>query len=139
MSIFKFLKCLNNTQISIISSNLLILHNKFNINPEKTKAFYRAGKVIYDKHGKPTDCEGCQGIGYIGRMAVFEMIIVNKELRKVIRRAKSLPEIGTNFRRAKMLYIQEQALRRVITGETAINEMIRVLAAAKPKQKTKAK
>ena len=115
------------------------LFRKFNINPEKTKALYRAGKVIYDKHGKPTDCESCQGIGYVGRTAVFEMIIIGKELRKVIRHAKSLPEIATNFRRAKMLYIQEQALRRVITGDTAINEMIRVLAASKSKQKAKAK
>jgi len=110
---------------------------KFNINAEKTKALYRAGKVIYDKHGKPSDCEGCQGTGYVGRMAVFETIIINKDLRKVVRHAKSLPEIGTHFRRAKMLYVQEQALRRVVGGITAIDEMIRVLSASKSKGKTK--
>lgn len=110
---------------------------KFNINAEKTKALYRAGKVIYDKHGKPSDCEGCQGTGYVGRMAVFETIIINKELRKVVRHAKSLPEIGTYFRRAKMLYVQEQALRRVVGGITAIDEMIRVLTGSKSKAKTK--
>ena len=113
------------------------LFRKFNINAEKTKALYRAGKVIYDKHGKPSDCEGCQGIGYVGRTAVFETIIISKELRKVVRHAKSLPEIGTHFRRAKMLYIQEQALRKVIAGITAIDEMIRVLSASKSKSKAK--
>jgi len=113
------------------------LFRKFNINAEKTKALYRAGKVIYDKRGKPSDCEGCQGIGYVGRTAVFETIIINKELRKVVRHAKSLPEIGTYFRRAKMLYIQEQALRKVIAGITAIDEMIRVLSASKSKAKAK--
>jgi len=115
------------------------LFRKFNINAEKTKALYRAGKVIYDKHGKPSDCEGCQGIGYVGRTAVFETIIINKELRKVVRHAKSLPEIGTYFRRAKMLYVQEQTLRKVVAGITAIDEMIRVLAASKSKSKGKAK
>jgi len=40
------------------------------------------------------------------------------------------------FRRAKMLYLQEQALRKVMSGATAINEMVRVLAASK-KQGTK--
>ncbi|MHC4742576.1 MAG: GspE/PulE family protein [Planctomycetota bacterium] len=115
------------------------LFRKFNINPEKTKALYRAGKVIYDKHGKPSDCEECQGTGYIGRTAVFETIMITPELKKVVRNAKSLPEIGTNFRRAKMLYIQEQALRKVMAGITAIDEMIRVLSASKPKGKVKPK
>lgn len=115
------------------------LFRKFNINAEKTKALYRAGKVIYDKHGKPSDCEACQGTGYVGRTGVFETIVINQELRKVVRHAKSLPEIGTHFRRSKMLYLQEQALRKVIAGITAINEMIRVLAASKSKAKAKPK
>jgi type II secretory ATPase GspE/PulE/Tfp pilus assembly ATPase PilB-like protein len=118
------------------------LFKKFNINAEKTKALYRSGKVIYDKHGKPSDCEDCQGIGYVGRTAVFETIIITPELRKIVRHAKSLPEIGTNFRRAKMLYVQEQALRKVIAGITTIDEMIRVLSAtkaSKSKGKSKAK
>lgn len=106
---------------------------KFNINPEKTKVLYRAGKVIYDKHGKPSECESCQGAGYVGRTGVFEMIVINDDLRKIIRDAKSLPEIGTHFRHAKMLYLQEQALRKVIAGITDINEMIRVLSTSKAK------
>ncbi|MBN2137396.1 MAG: Flp pilus assembly complex ATPase component TadA [Sedimentisphaerales bacterium] len=110
---------------------------KFNINAEKTKALYRAGKVIYDKHGKPSDCEQCQGTGYVGRTGVFETIIINEELRTVVREAKSLPEIGTRFRRAKMLYIQEQTLRKVIAGITSINEMIRVISPPAKKQKPK--
>ena len=109
------------------------LFRKFNISAEKTKALYRAGKVQYDKHGKPSTCENCQGTGYFGRTGVFEIITMNDELRKVVRQSKSLPEIGTHFRRAKMLYLQEQALRKVISGAVAINEMIRVLSASKPK------
>jgi type II secretory ATPase GspE/PulE/Tfp pilus assembly ATPase PilB-like protein len=51
----------------------------------------------------------------------------------MIKESKSLPDIGTQFRRAKMLYLQEQAMRKVITGATSINEMIRVLSAPKTK------
>jgi type II secretory ATPase GspE/PulE/Tfp pilus assembly ATPase PilB-like protein len=109
------------------------LFRKFNISAEKTKALYRAGKVQYDKHGKPSTCENCQGTGYFGRTGVFEIITMNDELRKVVRQSKSLPEISTQFRRAKMLYLQEQALRKVISGKVAINEMIRVLSASKTK------
>ena len=110
------------------------LFRKFNITAEKTKVLYRAGKVQYDKHGKPSTCENCQGTGFLGRTGVFELVTLNDELRKVIYRSKSLPEIGTQFRRAKMLYLQEQSLRKVITGSVAINEMIRVLSTSKPKK-----
>jgi type II secretory ATPase GspE/PulE/Tfp pilus assembly ATPase PilB-like protein len=110
------------------------LFRKFNINAEKTKVLYRAGKVQYDKHGKPSTCENCQGTGYFGRSGVFELVILNDDLREVLRQSKSLPEIGTQFRRAKMLYLQEQTLRKVIAGTVAINEMIRVLSASGAKK-----
>ena len=110
------------------------LFKKFNITAEKTKVLYRTGKVQYDKHGKPSTCEHCQGTGYFGRTAVYEIITLNNDLRKVIKISKSLPEIGTQFRRAKMLYLQEQSLRKVITGKIAINEMIRVLSTSKAKK-----
>lgn len=104
---------------------------KFNISAEKTKVLYRAGKVIYDKRGKPSTCEHCQGTGYLGRTGIFEIITINKELAKIIQ-SQPVPEIAKQFRRAKMLYLQEQALRKVINGTTTINEMIRAL---KPKEK----
>jgi type II secretory ATPase GspE/PulE/Tfp pilus assembly ATPase PilB-like protein len=50
-------------------------------------------------------------------MGVFEVITIDDELRKSIRESKSLSEISTQFRRAKMLYAQEQALRKAIDGK----------------------
>jgi len=110
------------------------LFKKFNITAEKTKVLYRAGKVQYDKHGKPLTCEHCQGTGYFGRTGIFEFAVINDQLRKAIRKSKTLPEIGAHFRRAKMLYLQEQVLRKVIAGTASINEMIRVLSASKAKK-----
>jgi len=112
------------------------LLRKFNIPAEKAKVFYRTGKVIYPRHGKPITCEDCQGTGFLGRTGVFETITMNDELRKAIVQAKSMAEIGNQFRRAKMLYLQEQALRRVIGGTTSINEVVRMLSTPK-KQQTK--
>ena len=110
------------------------LLKKFNISAEKTKVLYRAGKVLYDKRGKASTCEKCQGTGHFGRIGIFEIITLNNELRKALTQTRSLPEIGTQFRRAKMLYLQEQALRRVISGTVTINEMIRVLSTGKAKK-----
>ncbi len=107
------------------------LLKKFNLPAEKAKVMFRPGKEVFDKRGKPSTCEHCQGTGFVGRTGVFEMIILNEELRKAVKHVKQLPELGMQFRKAKMLYLQEQALRKVIAGTTAVNEMLRVLASGK--------
>ena len=113
------------------------LLRKFSIPAEKAKVFYRPGKTEVDRHGKPIICESCQGTGFVGRTGVFEIITINDELRRAVRQSKSLSEIGTQFRRAKMLYLQEQALRKVISGTTAINEMVRILSIPERQKKKK--
>ncbi len=107
------------------------LLRKFNIPAEKVKVLYRAGKVLYDKRGRERTCENCRGTGYIGRTAIFEIIIINDELRDAIKHSKSLADIGSQFRHAKMIHLQQQAMRKVIAGTTAVNEMIRTLSKSK--------
>jgi type II secretory ATPase GspE/PulE/Tfp pilus assembly ATPase PilB-like protein len=110
------------------------LLKKFNIPPEKVKLLYRQAEPEVDKKGRPKLCPKCQSTGFFGRFAVLETIVLNDELRNVIRQAKSLQEIATSFRRARMLFLQEQGLRKVVDGTTAINELIREFSkpAAKP-------
>jgi type II secretory ATPase GspE/PulE/Tfp pilus assembly ATPase PilB-like protein len=103
---------------------------KFNLPADKAKVLYRPGKVVYDKRGKESMCTKCYGTGFVGRTGVFEMITFNDELKKVVLRSKTLQDMGNQFRRAKMAYLQEQALRKVMGGVTAINEMVRVLTPA---------
>jgi type II secretory ATPase GspE/PulE/Tfp pilus assembly ATPase PilB-like protein len=104
------------------------LLRKFNIPANKEVIFYRTGEIEYDKHGKPLLCEKCQGTGFYGRTAIFECIVLDDKLRQAIKQAKSMQEIGSHFRRAGMLYIQEESIKRVAKGITAINEVIRELS-----------
>jgi len=112
-----------------------LLH-KFNIPAERAKVLYRTGKVVYDKRGKPFPCESCQKTGFFGRMCIFETIMLNDHLRNAIKQAKSLSDVGTELRRAKMLYLQEQGLLKVIAGITSINETVRVLSKSKDQKPT---
>jgi type II secretory ATPase GspE/PulE/Tfp pilus assembly ATPase PilB-like protein len=104
------------------------LLRKFNLPADKVKVLYRAGKPKTDKRGRPVVCQACQGTGFIGRIPIFEIITIDEELRNFIKQSRSLSEIGTEFRRAKMRYLQEQGLRKVIAGATAITEIVRVLS-----------
>lgn len=109
---------------------------KFNLPADKAKVLYRPGKVVFDKRGKESACADCHSTGFVGRTGVYETITLNSELSRVILTCKTLQDMGIQFRRAKMVFLQEQALRKVLAGETAINEMVRVLTPAK---KAKAK
>ncbi|RKY09247.1 MAG: hypothetical protein DRP66_02680 [Planctomycetota bacterium] len=112
------------------------LFRKFNIPAGKIKVLYRPGEIEYDKHGKPIVCEKCQGTGFYGRTAIFETVILNDELKEVVRQAQSLQEISSRFRRAGMLYLQEESIKKVAKGITSINEVIRMFSSkTKPRKK----
>ncbi len=110
---------------------------KLNLPVGKVKQFYRPPTEIeYDKRGEPILCETCQGTGYFGRTAVFEVLIVSDDLRKLIAAGASMEAIRTQCRKERVLYLQEQALRKVIDGTTSIKEVLRVTA-DKSKKTTK--
>ncbi|MCD6392731.1 MAG: Flp pilus assembly complex ATPase component TadA [Planctomycetes bacterium] len=112
------------------------LFKKFNIPAGKIKVLYRPGEIEYDKHGKPIVCEKCQGTGFYGRTAIFETVVLDDELKEVIRQAQSLQEISSRFRRAGMLYLQEESIKKVAKGITSINEVIRMFSSkTKPRKK----
>jgi len=110
---------------------------KFNLPADKAKVLYRPGKVVYDKRGKESTCMHCYGTGFVGRTGVFEMITFTADLKKIVLKSKTLQDMGNQFRRAKMAYLQEQALRKVMGGVTAINEMVRVLTPPAKKKAAK--
>ena len=72
----------------------------------------------------------------MGRIAAFESMVINDELAAGIKSAKNLQEIANLFRRARMLFLQEQALRKVVDGTTAINELIREFQPPQAQAKT---
>ncbi|MFA5554419.1 MAG: ATPase, T2SS/T4P/T4SS family [Phycisphaerae bacterium] len=107
------------------------LLKKFNIPPEKVKVLYRVGKVYYDKRGKAYPCDACHEIGFHGRECSFEIIMINDQIKKALAQAKSSQDIALLLRSAKMRYLQEVMLDKVLNGTTSINEMIRVLSSPK--------
>jgi type II secretory ATPase GspE/PulE/Tfp pilus assembly ATPase PilB-like protein len=104
------------------------LFRKFNIPADKIKVLYRPGEIEYDKHNRPIICEACQGTGYLGRTGVFETIVLDDKMRETIRTAAAVKDIAAAFRKAGMLYLQEQAIKKVAKGTTSIQEVIRQLA-----------
>ena len=100
---------------------------KLNLPADRIKSFYRTPtRPITDEKGRPIICSACHGTGYLGRTAAFELLVVTEEIRQLIAQNAGLSQIKSGCRKNKMLYLQEQALRKVILGITGIKEVVRV-------------
>ena len=100
---------------------------KVNLSAARIESFYRPPtRPLTDDKGNPIVCATCQGTGYMGRTAAFELLEMSDELRQLVAGGASLSQIKAACRKNKMLYLQEQALRKVIQGITGIQEVIRV-------------
>jgi len=108
---------------------------KLNLPLGKIKQFYRPpSEILYDKRGNPILCTTCQGTGYLGRTAVYETLFISETLRSLIEAKEPLENLRTQSRKEKALYLQEQALRKVIDGTTSIQEVLRITAPKKKKR-----
>ncbi|MFW6145939.1 MAG: GspE/PulE family protein [Planctomycetota bacterium] len=102
------------------------LLRKANLPADRAGKFYRPPKELTDEKGRPIICPTCQGSGYFGRTAAFELMVLDDELRKLIASGAGLTQIKAAARKKGMLYLQEQALRLVMEGITSVEEVIRV-------------
>lgn len=104
------------------------LLRKANLPVDKIEHFYRAPvEVRTDRRGNPVLCKHCQGTGYYGRTGLFEVMIINDDIRRLIRAGAKMSEIKQAARKNKMLYLQEEGLIKVIDSVTSMDEVLRAL------------
>ncbi len=70
-------------------------------------------------------CDQCRGLGYHGRLGVFELLAVNSELRELILQKRSSAELRSTALQS-MMTMQQDALRKAAEGITTLEEIIRV-------------
>lgn len=95
-----------------------------------TKANLPANK-IENFYKPPTETEGqcpnCGGLGYKGRIGVYELLELNDRMRDMIRDNAAITQIKAEARKNGMLYMREEGLRLVVKGITSVDEMLRVV------------
>ena len=84
---------------------------------------------------KAKGCSFCNNTGYRGRIAVMEALEVDDEIRELILRKTSDIEIKKAAISNGMVPLRENALAKVLRGETTLEELARVIGAQSRKQK----
>ncbi len=89
---------------------------ELNLRPEDVK-----GKTFYYGRG----CDRCNNSGHKGRQGIYELLIMNDDLRDLISAGASTDELRAACKRHGMQTLRESGLRALYSGVTTIEEVVR--------------
>lgn len=72
-------------------------------------------------------CEACGNLGYLGRLAIFEVLEINENIQRIISEGENVElKIREEAKRKGMLTIKQDGLLKVLAGMTALSEVERI-------------
>ena len=74
-------------------------------------------------------CRTCNGTGFKGRVAFYEVMVFGEELREMVLQGASTAEVKAEAIRLNMLTLRAAGLEKLRNGITTLEELLRVTAA----------
>jgi len=75
----------------------------------------------------PTGCQECNGIGYKGRIGVYEMFEVTRDMERLILSSPAVSDIRDQAVKEGMVTMLQDGYLKLIQGITSVEEIHRVL------------
>lgn len=75
---------------------------------------------------RPMGCENCRGKGFRGRMGIFEVFMLDDEIRNLVINNGTSIQIRARARELGMRTLREDGIRKVLAGMTPADEVITV-------------
>lgn len=98
--------------------------------PEKIKVFLeklppRVNKSEYQnkKTYEATGCNECGGIGYRGRISIFELFVINEEMEKLVYENPTEIKLKAEAKKQGMVTMQEDGILKALQGITSLEEV----------------
>jgi type II secretory ATPase GspE/PulE/Tfp pilus assembly ATPase PilB-like protein len=77
---------------------------------------------------KSVGCEHCNHTGFRGRFVLMEVLLFDEQLDELVSTNASPPEMARYARSSGYVSLREDAIRRVLAGDTTIEEVSRVVS-----------
>jgi general secretion pathway protein E len=71
-------------------------------------------------------CDHCGHTGYVGRTSIHELFLLDEEMHRVIMEGADATILHSAARRQGMITLYEDGLRKVVQGQTSLEEVMRV-------------
>lgn len=78
---------------------------------------------------RATGCRACKGIGYAGRMGIYELLLTSDRIRQMASERTTTNELRKAAIENGMRTLREDGWRKVLRGVTTIDEVLRVTKA----------
>ncbi len=75
---------------------------------------------------RPVGCEHCGKIGYRGRVAIFEFLVITDAIRKLVIQHEEAGHIQDQAVKEGMFTMYDDGLRKALEGMTTLEEVLRV-------------
>ena len=95
------------------------------ITPEQSRALGTEARGL-DQVWAGAGCPECRGTGYRGRTGIFELLVMDEELRLAVQKDASANHLERRGRDRGMGLLKEDGLRVVRNGLTTVEEVLRV-------------
>lgn len=79
------------------------------------------------KFYKAKGCDKCDGLGYKERIGIYEVLEVSPKIQEMIIEGKSPAEIEEQAKKEGMITMKQDALMKVVLGDTTIEEFSKVI------------
>jgi type II secretory ATPase GspE/PulE/Tfp pilus assembly ATPase PilB-like protein len=93
----------------------------------RIESFFRPPTQPIDPKHPEVVCDQCQGIGYLGRTAIFELLTIDDGTREVLGTHPKLELLRAAARKGGHRTLQDEGLLLVARGVTSLQELLRVL------------
>jgi len=104
----------------------LIDENLKNLPSEIKNKFKKPYKLWYVEPNK--SCEICNGKGVLGRVAIFEILKMTKELSQIITKGFEEAMLEEEARRQGMITMRQDGIMKALQGEVSLEEVLRETA-----------
>ena len=98
------------------------------ITPAEREVFTRNKIEPPSEVPEPTGCEYCHNTGYRGRMGIYEVLRVDREIEQMIYRGALTSEIEDVAASGGTVLLKHQSLQKVVQQITSVEEALRVVA-----------
>lgn len=80
-----------------------------------------------DKLWRPKGCPKCHGLGYKGRIGIFEILVITEEIKDAIEKMAPEDEVKTAALENGMITLEQDGILKSVSGTTSIEELQRVV------------
>lgn len=105
-----------NAEIKNIIKNALA-----NVPPEELKGIDLEKPTVYESKG----CDACNGKGVTGRVALFEMLLMTKELEQIIAGGVQESALMDEAKRQRMITLRQDGVIKALQGMVSIEAVLR--------------